>query len=349
MSLFTKDDQRHSIRIPAFSGFHHIEQEYGKPASYITSTGEITSVCLRCTSPRCMFFLDDEISCSEFPNFAHERNRNVCPFDAIYWDKNDEMPHIDNARCIKCGLCAARCSVGAIYTTPMGEAISDRADTRDYITVPIQAGISKQNAWLRSCVNNYGHRRIMFENENLIRAIYKTLARCDGRSMIPNLFVRNLLIASGYQCAISRTGDVYTRMDAVYANDRCRGAVEIEFGRDTLDASRRILDDVAVLHSRHNIPKETNSALVVCLSFPNKRQGYYQVIKDIRRVLNIEIQTISIGALLILVWNGVRCDFSKTDFYVDFDNTSILPSIKSLIGRTPHIPLGLLGVFEPEK
>lgn len=32
----------------------------------------------------------------------------------------------------------------------------------------------------------------------------------------------------------------------VYTNDNCFGVMEIEFGRDTLEASRGILDDVAV-------------------------------------------------------------------------------------------------------
>ena len=41
-------------------------------------------------------------------------------------------------------------------------------------------------------------------------------------------------------------------------------------------------------------------AVVVCLQLPNARQGYWQVVKDIFAVENIQINTIIIGALLIL-------------------------------------------------
>ncbi|MBQ9606475.1 MAG: hypothetical protein IJV16_04790 [Lachnospiraceae bacterium] len=157
--------------------------------------------------------------------------------------------------------------------------------------------------------------------------IYKKVSKFDGRSMSANLLIRNLMIAVGYHFSISRTVDVYTRIDAVYSDgdiyDACFGAMEIEFGRDTLDASRGILDDIAVLHSRNGIDKEKNTALVAYLSFPNKRQGYFQVIKDVNKDLNLKIQTVSLEALLILAWNGVEVDFSRRDFYADFDNLSI--------------------------
>lgn len=65
----------------------------------------------------------------------------------------------------------------------------------------------------------------------------------------------------------------------------CKGVVKIEIGRDTLEASRGILDDIVVMHSKNNLDKNDNVALVVYLSFPNKRQICLQVSKDINRVV----------------------------------------------------------------
>lgn len=150
-----------------------------------------------------------------------------------------------------------------------------------------------------------------------------------------------------------RIGDVYTRMDAVYAGraewDKTIGVIEVEFGRDTLDASRGILDDIAVLHSRSHINKNTNSALVVCLSFPNRRQGYFQVIKDIKNVLDLEIQTISLGALLLFVWNSSIINLGKREFYTDFDNMSIQVAVENRLGRKVLFPAKFLGILKPEK
>lgn len=66
----------------------------------------------------------------------------------------------------------------------------------------------------------------------------------------------------------------------------CKGVVEIEPGRDMLEASRGIRDDIAVMHSKNNLDKNDNATLVVCLSFPNKRQICLQVSKDIDRWLD---------------------------------------------------------------
>ena len=81
--------------------------------------------------------------------------------------------------------------------------------------------------------------------------IYEKISHYDGRSMAPNVLVRNLIIALNHECAISRAGDIYTRMDAVYSSKikpKCSGVVEIEFGRDTLEACNN-----CVFHYRYNI------------------------------------------------------------------------------------------------
>ena len=125
--------------------------------------------------------------------------------------------------------------------------------------------------------------------------------------------------------------------------------MEIEFGRDTLEASRGILDDIAVMHSRNHLDKNDNAALVVCLSFPNKRQGYFQVIKDIHRVLGLKIQTISLGALLLLMWNSAAVNFLSREFYVDFDHLSIREITEFRLDRRVNLSEGRLGILEPEK
>lgn len=103
------------------------------------------------------------------------------------------------------------------------------------------------------------------------------------------------------------------------------------------------------MHSRNNLGKKDNAALVVCLSFPNKRQGYFQVIKDIHRVLDLKIQTISLGALLLLVWNGAAVNFLSREFYVDFDNLSIRGITEFRLNRHVLLSEGKLGILEPEK
>lgn len=103
------------------------------------------------------------------------------------------------------------------------------------------------------------------------------------------------------------------------------------------------------LESRFDIKKEDNTPLVICLSLPNKRQGYFQVVKDVQRVLKMRIQTITLGALLVLLWNRKVADFSTISFYADFDDMSIRDDVGKILGRSVNISNSYLGIFEPEK
>ena len=354
MSLLNRGTQRKSLVVFSTELPRDIEQEYGHPAKVLLAGQYVMSFCLSCHDQPCIRFTEQEISCKEFSDFSYERDFAVCPFKAIRWNYESESPDIDNNACIGCGLCAARCPVGAIYISSNQVGVSRRRDQRYTTCIAYNpAGIDKQQKQLKAINNIAWQHRFRKESTQVMSEIYETMERIDGRSMIPNLLVRNLLICLGYKCAISRIGDVYTRMDAVYAGkrewDKTLGVVEVEFGRDTLDASRGILDDIAVLHSRSHIDKDKNSALVVCLSFPNKRQGYFQVIKDIKNVLGLEIQTVSLGVLLMFVWNSTVINLGRKEFYADFDKMSISTAVEDRLCRVPFIPYGYLGIMEPEK
>ena len=73
------------------------------------------------------------------------------------------------------------------------------------------------------------------------------------------------------------------------------------------------------------------------------------LIKDIHRVLDLKIQTISLGALLLLVWNGASVNFLSREFYVDFDNLSIRGITEFRLNRRVTLSEGKLGILEPEK
>ena len=352
MPLLTKAKQRTVISALRDSNVRDIEQNYNEPAKLWCNEKWITAACLRCSDQRCIRYIDAEISCGSFSDFPYERNLNVCPVDAIKWNFEKELPEIENDKCIGCGLCAARCPVGAIFKADNKMKVS-APESDDYIDLPINyENLVKHKYFVQEVDKIYWNHQFQKESDRIMEEIYEKISHYDGRSMVPNVLVRNLIIALNHECAISRAGDIYTRMDAVYSSKikpKCSGVVEIEFGRDTLEASRGILDDIAVMHSRNNLGKKDNAALVVCLSFPNKRQGYFQVIKDIHRVLDLKIQTISLGALLLLVWNGVAVNFISREFYVDFDNLSIRGITEFRLNRHVLLSEGKLGILEPEK
>lgn len=318
-----------------------------KNIAYFKDGTECSLSCLNCKNPLCMKYLESEISFDEVPTFSLDTNNNVCPVNAIKWNCEKECPEIIEEKCIKCGLCMKRCPVGAIYCDNSVKVNTEKSSMQD-ILLPddIKELIQKEQIEAMHTIPKIG--TLFIETENLLNEIYKNLSNISHEAQ--NIIVRNILLCLGCSCAIRRIGDVYTRMDAIYkSGDNSIGAMEIEFGKDTLDASRGILDDVAVLNSRYNIPKEQNNPLVVCLQLPNVRQGYWQVVKDIKVVENIKINTISIGALLILLWNNKVLDLSTTSFYADFDNMNIKKYVEDILERKIELLGNSMGIFEPSK
>lgn len=296
--------------------------------------------CINCIDPKCknMFALD--IDSSVFPEMSHDPNRAVCPVNAIHSDADSIV--IDDA-CIGCGLCAERCPFGAIYIQD-GKAHVSVGDQDICRMFPVNNNTKKiQKDFLKKHFPSYKAGILIAETDSVMQDIYQKIRQLNQYNQ--NLLVRNLLICNGSQAALSRHGNVYMRMDGFYCTGDQYGVVEIETGLDMLQVSRALLDDVAVLQSRYGISMESNHPLAVCLGMANKRTDYWQVIKDIRIVTGLSINTVTIGMLLLTLWNLEEIsDYDR--FYIDVDDPSNRKEMETLIERQIQISDGFLGVLE---
>lgn len=349
MQIFRKSREQSRVYVLGTDeGMQNIEYVAGAPARIHIGNCHITAACIGCTNPTCMSFVEQEISCSRLNDFPYDKGTNVCPVNAINWNHESGKVEINSSTCFNCGLCASRCSMGAIYFNGSSFVVNG-AMSEDYIELPpIEESFNKQSAQIEMLSYATKTGSLINEDERILLGIKTKLERL--RSQYHNIVARNLLIGLGCTSAIRRIGDVYTRMDAVYftpSNDF--GAVEVEFGRDTLDASRGILDDIAVLNSRYGVGKNENSPLVVCVQLPNERQGYWQVVKDIMRVEGIKISTISICGMMLLLWNFQSFNPADEDFYADYDKMEIRSAIEKKLGRRVNLGVRALGILEPVK
>lgn len=344
MRIFSVTNNRHKVSLlnemPSL-----IEYNRGSPAKAHFPNGQHSDLgCLGCLNPKCMCFTDDEIGCNEVTDFPNDKSISACPVDALSWDEILEAPSVNADKCITCGICIRRCPVGALYFD--GSAIKVNTATTSQIhnyEIDSETATLHMNQ-IRSLENVRKCGIAVLETEKLFQSIYEKLFTM--KSNYHNIIGRNLLISLGCNCSMRRIGDVYTRMDAIYSSsDHCFGAVEIEFGRDTLDASRGILDDIAVLYTRYGISKDSNTPLVICLQLPNARQGYWQVVKDVKSVEHISIRTITIGALMLLNWNGCAFKPDAEMFYLDYDNMDLRTQISSILGRQLRLSDKFLGIF----
>lgn len=328
-----------------------LEIHQGHPGIVHFRNGENCHIgCLACMNPRCLYFDENKIDCDYIEGFPNDKSTNVCPVDAIAWRSENNAPIIDTQKCIKCGICVSRCPVAALYFTDAGVLKVNTAPSRYIEKNTSEYEVVDKHEQQVELLLNMPRSGVMLDaNDQLFETIYSKLFRI--KSNYHNVIGRNLLIALGCKCSMRRIGDVYTRMDAIYSTKKGTfGAVEIEFGRDTLDASRGILDDIAVLNTRYGIRKEDNKALVICLQLPNARQGYWQVVRDVRVVEGIKIGTISVGALMILLWNGCNFEPENDRYYIDYEDMNLRRILcKEIDCDDISVSDKELGIVEPMK
>lgn len=335
-------DEVNPIRI------QHNPEEYGLIS--LNNGNTITAACLRCHNPKCIFLQEFELENSNFSDFPYDKNPFVCPTTAITWNKNNDCPEIDKKSCISCGICAVRCPIGAIRICPNGAEIN-------YQNSPILQEENYNDKTIKmqeECITKVtGIERIgtlILESDSLITHLYSMINEMNKEAQFPNILIRNLLIALGLRCSIRRRGDIYIRMDAIIESyDGKYGVAEIEFGKEALEIPRTLLDDIAVIYSRYKKPKEEIITFSFTYSLPNIRTEYWRVIKDIKQIFGIKINTLTVGALIVLLWNFVKFKELNEMFYIDIDNTSIRQPIESILNRRLNITPGFLGVFETSK
>ncbi len=304
-----------------------IIKHYSGKSSVIEENGEVfQSRCINCNNKKCMKYMPNEIA-NDNVKIPINIVDDVCPTQAIKYENGKVI--IDNKKCIKCGLCASRCITGAIYYDGKKFTISgyEMGKEKDYID-SIHCG------------------EILKESNELLKEIYNDIIRFN---INPNIISRNLLNQCGIQTILSRKGDVNLRMDAIIINNDKRGVCEIEFNNDVLSCPRCILDDLAVLCSRYDYNLEDTLSLVVALGLPNNRTDYWRVIQDTNNILNIKIQTVSIGFLLITMWNFKKINLISNDFYKDCDDNSLYKNIEVLLNRKVNIISDDNSIFEPLK
>ena len=297
--------------------------------------------CLGCHDAPCMELTEVQLSLGgTLGAFPGDPSRDVCPTDAIGWDEAGEIPIIDTENCIGCGLCAICCPYGAISIRSDGVAFVEGADP-DRITT-IESGMVEQHATTprAGALGNLA--------QSFVRKVPETLNRLTDTQR--TRLARNMLVACGVAASMRRKGDTNIRMDGLlrFASGQI-GVVELETGAAVLETPRALLEDVAVLHSRFDVPMENIIPISVIGALPNVRTEYYRVIDDIVKVLNIQCRTITFGALCLVMWRFAKLNGLDGDlFAAKASVTDLHSSLSQLIPDLPAVE-PYPGAFRPSK
>lgn len=294
--------------------------------------------CLGCGSPPCIEKHSSEIGLlGALDAYPGDPSLDVCPTRAIQWDAENAVAKVSTADCIGCGLCVSRCPYGAIS---LAEGLAAQVETAD----PDGLVITGEGRGEHATPERKG--QIASLNAPAAENLPATVgALADTKAA---LLVRNLLNEVGLNARVRRRGDTNMRIDAVgFSRSERPFVAEIELSVGVLDSPRALLEDVAVLYARYGYAVADIDPVSIILAFPNVRSEYYQVIRDIETVLGLRCRTITVGALVALLWTCSRLDGFVDDAFVVGEGTIDLAAslgIDEGLLREPYP-----GAFTPAK
>lgn len=285
--------------------------------------------CLGCSEPPCLQRLAAPHSTSPvLPEFPQDPIEDLCPTEAIQLDVPTATVSVESDTCIGCGLCVVRCPYGAIHLAEDGKAAvllngsdlvqPDRTDTAIVDTAERRGKLGPLNS-------------------PALAEVPAAVARLHDA--VQQRLVANLFSFLGVDAKVRRRGDTNIRFDGVlgFPNGQL-GVMEIELSPNAVESPRALIEDIAVLHSRYHVPTNEVYAISVLLQLPNARSEYYQVMQDIEKVLAIRCRTITVGALLAMVWNIAKLPDLGELFLTTEGGTDLTPSLAAVIGNVEHEP-----------
>lgn len=301
----------------------------------------VTASCIGCEDRPCHHYSEEELNQSPLEGLPSDTLQRVCPTNVIQPIGEGGLPSIQSNGCIMCGVCVARCPVGAIFIDP-GKGAIVQTDTNERFVGASKAQDNEIES-TRLAFRAVERSGIMVQETD---SLMETIARRNQEALLtitryPDVLARNLLRALGAIAATRRVGVTSIRMDILQRTiDGHPGIVEVEFGNEAvLDAPRDILDDIAVMVVRHGWVRGKFDTAIVTDVLPNRRSEYWLIIADIRKVTKVKVLTMSILTLMLGVWRRQKLTANICElFYADDQTKSYLDDVMAkALGFKPRL------------
>ena len=324
--------------LPPFStlvrgnGINKVRRGPFMPAQVLASDGsEDIGVCLHCPDMPCMTLSSMELEFSSKNEITYLKDDQVCVFDAMRVRAN--APVVEASKCTGCGLCMARCPVGAIFLGDDGKArvntapnrlFAQRADaTLAEFDYTIEQLKQARTDWIVDEASVSAHI------DQVMKRVLKALGASGPSKNQFSLFVRNLFDAIGLPAKAGVQGDTSSRTDMVFVHGPMEGIAELEMSDDLLDSARRLMADVAIARGRYSVPAKRILPTLVCSTLPNARSDIYEVLGDINKVLGVQVRVVPVAALVLWLLYGIRpgaIDLTS-GFILDKTKKDLIPDV----------------------
>ena len=306
----------------------------------LASGTEASGVCLECHDTPCVQFNKAQVDINGVLNeFAKDKSLDICPVKAIRRLPKQNVPAINSDQCIGCGICISRCPYGAISFTKEKKAFINLKDVD---------GITSRHMTESRNHEDFPKIGLLGNTKNVFLSDFPKLVKnLDEINRIRLL--RNFLLLLDTKIITPRRGDVNLRMSGLIEFPSGKiGVVEMAHEESSLEAPRYLLEHIAILHSRYDIPKERMVPISILVRMPNKRSEYYNVVEDIQHALDIECMSITCGVVIMLSWRfGNVNDFVSVLHPTATKGENLLTTLQSVSGEWSKEPYD--GAFRPTK
>lgn len=339
-----------------FLAINEIQISPEKPAKWITNNKlEFKSHCVACVSRPCMEYKTNEIKDSEILSEEFGMRESLayktCVVDAIGFNDITNTAVINEDSCFACGICVERCPVKAIYITNTTAKVN--TEVRGNKTIKLSS-VDFYNQFLANIkqAKVVGYHQIP-NQENLSILMEKLKALIEGKTkkIDINLFARNLLRSQGYSAISYLQGIQYSTIDVIARNKQCNEetvVVEVE-PTNAIETPRILLVALAIMVERHQLNDKNAKLLSLGLVFPNNREEFWNVLEDVKNVLELDILFATLPSLIVLLWLAKNTQFSIFINQALSQDKKNLRKLLDIENDLINIPLGFERIFESSK
>jgi ferredoxin len=300
-------------------------------SNFIFNENKVKSYCMNCKEQFCYTYDELNFSLGNLNGMPFNNSKFVCPTNSIFF--NDLGANIDN-NCINCGICYARCPIGAIkYSLIDNKYEVTLNNNKNYIQIP-QLSLNDLK------IN-------ITENHNELKQV--TLSY--NKNIKENEIIRNYLLAFKYEAKSYSIGNNDNRIDCIGFKNNRYLACEIKLNtNDYISLIRKALEDLALFTNKYH-KKISDVDLVIFINqLPNKRSDFYELLKDVKTILKIQIYVVPIYFCDLFLKNGIK----NFDYYLKYFNISsenLFISSGELDKKLKDIDCnyGLEGIYTPLK
>lgn len=351
--LSVKNIQKYSI-LPNRSNTINISKSL-IGSNLIIDDAKYEAYCINCKDILCYQYNELNYPLGNLKGMPYNNSKYVCPTDSIVL--TDTMVKIEN-NCINCGLCYSRCPVGAIYFSDVEKKYSvHEYIAKEEYNIVEEDVIAYESIQDKELINNSFVKvpQISISDLNLdINLENETIHQVTlsyNKTVRENELVRNYLLEFGYEAKSYSIGNNDNRIDCIGYKNSKYILCEIKLStNDYISLIRKALEDQAIFANKHNKNINDIDIAIFINQLPNKRSDFYELIKDIKSILNIQIHVIPIYFCDLLLKNEIRSFESYIkDFTISSDRLFISSGNLDTLLKKIDKNYGLEGVYTPLK